>query len=186
MSRVGYKPIEIPPGVEVELSGSQISVKGPKGELARSLHPSIKITVEDDRIVLDRRSNASYHRSLHGLTRSLVANMVTGVATGFERVLEIWGIGYRAQVTGEGLVLSVGYSNPVTIPEQEGIKFEAEAVRGVKKELTTRIVVRGVDKELVGEIAARIRSTRPPEPYKGKGIRYEGEYVRRKAGKTGI
>jgi large subunit ribosomal protein L6 len=186
MSRVGFKPIEIPDGVTVDLSGHAISVTGPKGKLTRSLHPSMKVMVEQGRIRVERPSDGSGHRSLHGLTRSLVANMVLGVSRGFEKVLEVWGIGYRAQVTGEGLALSVGYSSVVTIPNIEGIEFVAESVRGVEKELTTKIVVRGADKERVGEVAAKIRSIRPAEPYKGKGIRYEGEYVRRKAGKTGI
>lgn len=186
MSRVGYTPIEIPEGVNVEVSGHRVTVSGPRGTLTRSVHPGMKITVENGRILLDRLSNDRRHRALHGLTRSLVANMVTGVSVGFERALEIWGVGYRAQVTAEGLQLLVGYSNPVMIPQTEGIEFHAELVRGVEKEFTTRIVVRGIDKERVGEIAAKIRSVRSPEPYKGKGIRYQGEYVRRKAGKTGI
>jgi large subunit ribosomal protein L6 len=186
MSRVGYAPIEIPEGVKVEISGHTITVSGPRGTLTRSVHPSVKVTIENGRILLNRVSNERRHRALHGLARSLVANMVKGVSVGFEKALEIWGIGYRAQVTGEGLQLLVGYSNPVIIPGTEGIEFHAEQVRAVEKELTTRIVVRGIDKERVGEIAAKIRAVRSAEPYKGKGIRYQGEYIRRKAGKTGI
>src|SRR5690606_18504023 len=167
----------VPSGVEVRLEGNTVRVKGPKGELARTLHDAVQVTVDDGRVVVSRSSDEPSHRALHGLTRTLVANMVKGVTDGFEKRLEITGVGYRASKQGEKLVLSMGYSHPVEMVPPPGIEFEVPQ--------PTRIAVRGIDKELVGEIAARIRRVRPVEPYLGKGIRYEGEHVRRKAGKAG-
>jgi len=161
----------------VRLEGNTVRVKGPKGELARTLHDAVQVTVDDGRVVVSRSSDEPSHRALHGLTRTLVANMVKGVTDGFEKRLEITGVGYRASKQGEKLVLSMGYSHPVEMVPPPGIEFEVPQ--------PTRIAVRGIDKELVGEIAARIRRVRPVEPYLGKGIRYEGEHVRRKAGKAG-
>lgn len=178
MSRIGMKPIPVPDKVEVDIRGSQVTVKGPKGELSRSFHPDMEIALEDGILRVGRPTDHRTHRSLHGLTRSLLANMVTGVSEGFSKDLEIVGTGYRAVMQGDGLILHLGYSHPIEFKAPEGIAFEVPRNgRAVK--------VLGVDKELVGEIAARIRRQRPPEPYKGKGIRYEGEYVRRKAGKAG-
>lgn len=177
MSRIGKQPIPVPSGVEVRLEGNTVRVKGPKGELARTLHDAVQVTVDDGRVVVSRSSDEPSHRALHGLTRTLVANMVKGVTDGFEKRLEITGVGYRASKQGEKLVLSMGYSHPVEMVPPPGIEFEVPQ--------PTRIAVRGIDKELVGEIAARIRRVRPVEPYLGKGIRYEGEHVRRKAGKAG-
>ncbi|MFQ5679400.1 MAG: 50S ribosomal protein L6 [Gemmatimonadota bacterium] len=178
MSRVGRKPIPIPEGVEIRLDGSRVSVRGPKGELARSFDPEMKIEVADGTVRVSRPSDQPRHRAIHGLTRSLLANMVIGVTEGFEKVLEIHGVGYRAQKRGNGLVLSVGFSHTVEIQPAEGIELELER--------PTLIRVRGIDKQLVGQTAAEIRQVRPPEPYKGKGIRYEGEHVRRKAGKATV
>jgi large subunit ribosomal protein L6 len=177
MSRVGKKPIEIPAGVTVTLNSNTVSVKGPKGELSRSFNPDIDIKIEDNVITITRPSDAKEHRALHGTTRAILANMVEGVSKGFEKRLELIGVGYRAQKQGNKLVLNVGYSHPVEITPEAGIEIEVPA--------NTRITVKGTDKERVGALAANIRDVRPPEPYKGKGIRYEGEYVRRKEGKTG-
>ncbi len=177
MSRVGSMPIEIPGGVEVRIEGSRVSVKGPKGELSRSVPPDMKLDLGDGRLLVKRPSDQPRHRALHGLTRSLIANMVTGVSQGFAKTLELQGVGYRAQMQGETLVLAVGFSHPVQVSPPPGIEF---AVDG-----TTRILIKGIDRELVGQVAADVRKVRPPEPYKGKGIRYQGEYVRRKAGKAG-
>jgi large subunit ribosomal protein L6 len=176
MSRIGKKPIEIPEKVKVELSGSEITVTGPRGVLSRSLHPQIKVTIDKNVITVERPSDSKFHRSLHGLTRQLVANMVEGVHSGFSKMLQVVGVGYRAEMMGKNLRLSVGYSHPIIMKAPEGISFELPEPLKIK--------VLGIDKELVGMVAAKIRSFRPPEPYKGKGIRYEGEYVRRKAGKT--
>jgi large subunit ribosomal protein L6 len=178
MSRVGRKPIPIPSGVDISLDLPRVVVKGPKGTLERELVPEITVSREGDTLVVTRPSDERNHRALHGLTRTLVANMVTGVSEGFARELEIVGVGYRA--TGQGpnrLELALGFSHPVHIEAPEGISFEVPA--------PTRIVVRGFDKELVGQVAANIRKIRKPEPYKGKGIRYAGERVVRKAGKAG-
>lgn len=169
-------PIEVPKGVEVSIIEKRITVKGPKGTLARDLHPEIIVTLDDGTIVVTRPSDEGIHRSLHGLTRTLIANMVTGVTAGFTKVLEIQGVGYRAAAKGKDLELALGFSHPVAVPAPEGITFAVES--------PTRIVVSGADKELVGQVAADIRAWRPPDPYKGKGVRYEGEYVRRKAGKA--
>ena len=178
MSRVGRLPIEVPAGVEVKIDGSYVKVKGPKGELEFTFTPIITIKQEDGSIVVERPTDQPMHRALHGTTRSVINNMVVGVSKGFERVLEIEGVGYRAELDGKNLVINVGYSHPVLVEPPEGITFEVDMkVRQVK--------VLGYDKQVVGQVAADIRKIRPPEPYKGKGIRYKGEYVRRKPGKAG-
>jgi large subunit ribosomal protein L6 len=176
MSRIGKQPIEVPSGVEVTVDGSRVQVKGPRGSLGQALHPDMQVLVEDGTIRVVRPSDERLHRSLHGLTRTLVANMIEGVTKGYEKRLEIIGVGYRAAMKGTDLELALGFSHPVSVPAPEGIEFEVPAA--------TRIVIRGSDKQLVGEVAAKIRQLRKPEPYKGKGIRYEGEYVRKKAGKA--
>lgn len=178
MSRIGRMPIPIPEGVQVDIKNSHVTVKGPKGVLSRSFNPDMKISIQDGKIVVTRPTDNRQHRALHGLTRALLANMVTGVTQGYRRELEIHGVGYRAEMRGPSLVLHVGFSHPVEIAPPAGITFGIEG-RG------KTIVVEGIDKELVGEVAARVRRVRPPEPYKGKGIRYAGEYVRQKAGKAG-
>ena len=178
MSRVGKAPIQLPKGVSIDIDGSTVGVKGPKGELTRTLHPEMNISLEDGVLSVTRPSDDRQHRSLHGLTRALLNNMVTGVSDGFTKVLLIEGVGYRAEMNGQRLVLYVGYSHPVYFEPDNGISFAVEE-RGRK------VTISGIDKEYVGEIVARVRKQRPPEPYKGKGIRYEGEIVRRKAGKTG-
>lgn len=177
MSRVGTKPVAVPPNVDVEIDGSSVKVKGPKGELSRRIHQDIKVNLEDGRILVERPSESKVHKSLHGLTRSLIANMVEGVSDGYQKALELVGVGYRASKAGDRLVLSVGYSKPVEFDPPEGIQIDVPS--------PTSVVVKGSDKEKVGEIAARIRRVRPPEPYQGKGIRYAGERVRRKVGKAG-
>lgn len=177
MSRIGKMPIEIPQGVEVTLQDNTITVKGPKGTLVRELHPDMIIEIKDGSVTVTRPSDNKEHRSLHGLTRTLIANMVEGVTNGYQRNLEIIGVGYRAAKQGNDLVLTMGYSHPVVITPQEGLEIDVPA--------PTKITVRGADKEAVGQLAANIRNVRPPEPYLGKGIRYEGEHVIRKAGKTG-
>ncbi|WP_100012661.1 50S ribosomal protein L6 [Lentibacillus sediminis] len=176
MSRVGLKPIEIPEGVEVTFNGNTVNVKGPKGELSRDLHPDIKVNMNDNVITLERPSDHKDHRALHGTTRSLINNMVEGVSKGFEKTLEIIGVGYRAQKQGNKTVVNAGYSHPVELDEIEGIEIDVPK--------NTLITVKGIDKELVGAVASNIRAIRPPEPYKGKGIRYQNEHVRRKEGKT--
>jgi large subunit ribosomal protein L6 len=175
MSRIGRAPIPIPDGVTVDITGQKVTVTGPKGELRHTVAEPIRVTQEDGTLVVTRPTDRGPHRALHGLSRSLVANMVHGVSTGFERQLEIVGVGYRAQLRGSALEMAVGFSHPVTIDPPEGIAFEVPA--------PTQVVVRGIDKQAVGQIAAQIRAVRPPEPYKGKGIRYAGETVRRKVGK---
>jgi large subunit ribosomal protein L6 len=177
MSRIGRKPIDIPAGVEVKLNGHEISVKGPKGELTRQLHPSMKVTIENNQIVVERPSDKKEHRALHGTTRSVIANMVEGVTNGFEKRLELVGVGYRASKSGNKVVLNVGFSHPVEVEPEQGIEFEVPE--------NTKLIVRGIDKERVGAMAAKIREIRKPEPYKGKGIQYENERIRRKEGKTG-
>jgi len=177
MSRVGRLPIAISPDVEVEIQGNHVTVRGPRGELSRELHPDMRLQLGDGELRVVRPSDAPRHRSLHGLTRTLLANMVVGVQKGFTKTLEMQGVGYRAQQQGDRLVLSVGLSHTVEVSPPEGITLEVEG--------TNRIHVRGIDKEKVGQVAAEIRRVRPPEPYKGKGIRYAGERVRRKAGKAG-
>ena len=178
MSRIGLMPVPLPKGVTVNIEGSTVQVKGPKGELVRTLNSEMQIKLEDNRLLVERPTDQRRHRALHGLTRSLLNNMVLGVSQGFTRRLEIEGVGYRAEIQGKNLVLNVGFSHPVVVEPPPGISFEVE--KG------TRVFsVLGADKEMVGEMAARIRRIRPPEPYKGKGIRYQGEHVRRKAGKAG-
>jgi len=177
MSRIGRAPIEIPAGVEVTIRGNSIDVKGPKGSLSRELHPEMKVELSDGVITVTRPSDDKEHRSLHGLTRTLIANMVHGVTVGFTRNLEIVGVGYRAAKQGNKLVLSLGYSHPIEVDPAPGIEIDVPA--------PTKISVKGIDKELVGQTAANIRDFRRPEPYLGKGVRYEGEKVRRKAGKAG-
>ena len=177
MSRVGKVPITIPGGIEVKIEGSRITVKGPRGELSRDLIPDMKLSLGDGVLTVARPGDHQRHRAAHGLTRTLVQNMVTGVSEGFAKTLELQGVGYRAQMQGTNLVLAVGYSRPVEVPPPPGIEFEVEG--------TSRVIVRGINKEDVGQVAADVRKVRPPEPYKGKGIRYLDEYVRRKAGKAG-
>jgi large subunit ribosomal protein L6 len=177
MSRIGKAPIPLPQGVEVKVDGDEVRVKGPKGELTQRIRPEAAVKIEDGQLVVTRESDSKQHRAYHGLTRALVANMVEGVSTGFQKSLEIVGVGYRAEKRGDGVVLNVGYSHEVKYPEPAGITITTPA--------PTRIVIEGIDKQKVGQVAAELRSVRPPEPYKGKGIRYQGEQVRRKAGKTG-
>ncbi|PIQ78243.1 50S ribosomal protein L6 [Candidatus Peregrinibacteria bacterium CG11_big_fil_rev_8_21_14_0_20_46_8] len=178
MSRIGKLPITVPAGVEIKIQDGLMIVKGPKGELKQKVHPRIKVSVEDGVAKVERQSEDKFDRSLHGLTRSLLANMVEGVTNGYSKRLEIIGVGYRAAVQGKKLNLSLGFSHPVDVPAPEGITFE------IDKEKKNIIIITGIDKELVGQIAANVRGLRKPEPYKGKGIRYEGEHVRRKAGKA--
>jgi large subunit ribosomal protein L6 len=175
MSRIGKQPISVPSGVTVAITPDRVTVNGPKGELSEMVQRAMKIEQVDDQIVVTRPTDRGEHRALHGLTRTLIANMVTGVTDGFEKRLEIQGVGYRAQLRGRDLELALGYSHPVSVKAPDGIEFEVPQ--------PTRIVVRGASKQRVGEIAAYIRKQRKPEPYKGKGIRYEGEYVARKVGK---
>jgi large subunit ribosomal protein L6 len=175
MSRIGRKPIPVPAGVSVAIEPERVTVNGPRGELSERIHRDITVAQQGEDLVVTRPTDRGEHRALHGLTRSLVANMVEGVTTGFEKRLEIQGVGYRAQLKGRDLELALGYSHPVPIRAPDGIEFEVPQ--------PTRIVVRGISKQLVGETAANIRKQRKPEPYKGKGIRYEGEYVARKVGK---
>ncbi|HVY77155.1 MAG TPA: 50S ribosomal protein L6 [Solirubrobacterales bacterium] len=175
MSRIGRKPISVPESVTIDVAPGRVSVKGPKGELAQSLSVEMKVAQADGVLTVERPTNRGEHRALHGLTRSLIANMVEGVTEGFEKRLEIQGVGYRAQLKGKNLELALGYSHPVSIEAPEGIEFEVPQ--------QTEIIVRGIDKQLVGQVAADIRKRRPPEPYKGKGIRYRDEHVMRKVGK---
>lgn len=177
MSRIGKKLIEIPSGVTVTNNDNTVTVKGPKGELTRTFHPDMEIKIEDNVLTVSRPSENKEHRALHGTTRSLIANMVEGVSKGFERGLELIGVGYRAAKSGNKLVLNVGYSHPVEIVPEAGVEVEVPS--------QTKVIVKGIDKERVGALASNIRAVRSPEPYKGKGIRYEGEFVRRKEGKTG-
>ena len=170
-------PITLPKGVELRLEGSRVLVKGPKGELTRDLSSEITVAQQDGQVTLSRPTDQPRHRAMHGLTRALIANMVLGVSEGFSKTLEMQGVGYRAQMQGKDLVLAIGYSHPVTVPPPENIQFEVDG--------TSKIIVKGINKEQVGQVAADVRKIRPPEPYKGKGIRYAGEYVRRKAGKAG-
>ena len=175
MSRIGRQPIPVPEGVSVSVGPGRVTVNGPKGELQQVVSERMEIVEADGELKVSRPTDRGTDRAIHGLTRSLVANMVEGVTEGFEKQLEIQGVGYRAKLSGKALELSVGYSHPVTIPAPDGIEFEVPQ--------PTQVIVRGIDKQLVGEIASQIRRTRPPEPYKGKGIRYAGEQVRRKVGK---
>jgi len=175
MSRIGRKPISVPEAVTVELAPGRVAVKGPKGELTQVVSPDMKVEQGDAELTVARPTDRGEHRALHGLTRSLIANMVEGVTEGFEKRLEIQGVGYRAQLKGKNLEMALGYSHPVAIEAPDGIEFEVPQ--------PTEIVVRGIDKQLVGQVAADIRKRRPPEPYKGKGVRYRGEQVMRKVGK---
>jgi large subunit ribosomal protein L6 len=177
MSRIGRLPIAVPSTVDVTIEGRQLTVKGPKGTLSRQLHPDMSVRQEDGSILVSRPTEQKTHKQLHGLTRTLVNNMVVGVTDGYRKGLEITGVGYRATLNGRKLTLNLGYSHPIEIDPPEGISFEVEN--------PTRLAVIGIDKELVGQIAATVRSTRKPEPYKGKGVRYAGEQIRRKAGKAG-
>jgi large subunit ribosomal protein L6 len=177
MSRIGRKPIEIPNGVDITVDNTKVTVKGPKGTLSRELHKDMAINIEGNVLTVTRPSDNKMHRSLHGTTRSVLFNMINGVTEGYTKTLELVGVGYRANLTGKKLVLNVGYSHPVEIVPEEGIEFEVPS--------NTKVIVKGIDKERVGEVAANIRSVRLPEPYKGKGIRYEGERILRKEGKAG-
>ncbi|KIL72072.1 50S ribosomal protein L6 [Bacillus badius] len=177
MSRVGKKPIELPEGVTVTNDNNTVTVKGPKGELVRTFNKDMKIEIEGNVITVVRPSESKEHRTIHGTTRALLSNMVEGVSKGFEKSLELIGVGYRAQKQGNKLVLNVGYSHPVEMEPENGVEVEVPS--------NTKVIVKGISKERVGAFAANVRATRPPEPYKGKGIRYEGEHVRRKEGKTG-
>jgi large subunit ribosomal protein L6 len=177
MSRIGRKPLPIPKGVAVSLAGRAVTVKGPKGSLTQQVHPEMRVRVDDGTVLVERPSDSRQHRALHGLTRALLANMVEGVTKGYQRQLELHGVGYKAEANPKGVRLVVGLSHPVDFPAPSGIKLSVET--------PTQIRVDGIDKALVGQVAAELRKVRPPEPYKGKGIRYVGEHVRRKAGKTG-
>lgn len=178
MSRIGKAPIPVPDGVKVAIDGNRVSVSGSKGSLEQSFHPDMQIVLDNGTLTVERPSDSQEHRSLHGLTRSLLSNMVQGVSGGFEKRLQVEGVGYRADMSGNTLVLNVGYSHPVEFEPPADVSFAVED-RG------KTVIVSGIDKQVVGEISAKIRKTRPPESYKGKGIRYEGEHVRRKAGKAG-
>lgn len=177
MSRIGKKPVTVPKGVTLELHGQVVAVKGPKGELRRSLHPEMQLALADGVLTVARPSEEKKHKALHGLTRTLVQNMVDGVSKGFSKTLEIQGVGYKAEAKPYGVNLIVGFSHPVKYEAPKGIKISVES--------NTVVKVEGADKEIVGQVAAELRAVRPPEPYKGKGVRYQGEQVRRKAGKTG-
>lgn len=177
MSRIGKLPIAIPAGVDIKQDGQTLTIKGPKGQLVKTFHKDMQIALEENEILVTRPTNNKNHRSLHGLTRSLIQNMVDGVTKGFEKTLEINGVGYRAQKQGNKLILNLGYSHPIEMVDPEGVSVEVPA--------NNKIVVKGIDKEHVGEHAANIRKQRLPEPYKGKGIKYADEYIRRKEGKAG-
>ena len=177
MSRIGKRPIPVPKNVTVTIEGQRVKVKGPKGELERELHREMALSMENGEIVVGRPSDESNHKALHGLTRTLIANMVEGVTKGFQKQLDIVGVGYKAEVRPYGLQMALGYSHPIEVRAPKGIKLTAPA--------PTSVIIEGADKEIVGQIAAEIRSLRPPEPYKGKGIKYAGEQIRRKAGKAG-
>jgi large subunit ribosomal protein L6 len=177
MSRIGKRPVSIPKGVTVTVNGRVVKVKGPKGELERTFHPDITVALDDTQVQVTRPSDEPNHRALHGLSRTLVANMIEGVSSGFSKTLELVGVGYKAEVRPYGLQLALGYSHPIEYKAPAGIKLSAPA--------PTQIVVEGANKEVVGQVAAELRSLRPPEPYKGKGVKYQGEQIRRKAGKAG-
>ncbi len=178
MSRIGDRPIAFPEGVTVDVAANNVvTVKGPKGELTRALDSEMKLEKAEDSIVVQRPSDSKKHRAMHGTTRSLLENMIVGVSTGFEKVLELEGVGYRAQLQGKKLVLNLGYSHPVEFEAEEGMEIEVPE--------NTKIIIRGISRERVGALASNIRQVRPPEPYKGKGVRYAGEHIRRKEGKTG-
>ncbi|WP_018505118.1 50S ribosomal protein L6 [Parafrankia discariae] len=177
MSRIGRQPISVPTGVEISLDGPKVTIKGPKGSLSHTVAEPIEVVREDGQLIVNRPNDERRSRSLHGLTRTLVSNMVVGVTTGYSKTLEIVGVGYRVQARGSDLEFALGYSHPVPVKAPEGIRFEVQT--------PTRFVVHGIDKQQVGEVAAKIRGLRKPDPYKGKGVRYQGEVVRRKVGKTG-
>ena len=177
MSRIGRLPISVPPSVDVSIVGRDITVVGPKGTLSRALHPDMHVSMEGSTIIVERPTEAKHHKQLHGLTRTLVANMVIGVTDGYRKALEITGVGYRAAKVAEKLQLNLGYSHPIEIAPPDGISFEVDS--------PVRLAVVGIDKELVGQVAAQVRAARKPEPYKGKGVHYLGEQIRRKAGKAG-
>jgi large subunit ribosomal protein L6 len=177
VSRIGKRPIPLPKGVAVSVAGQEVTVKGPKGEIKRVVHPELKVEADDKQVSVSRPSDETRHKALHGLTRTLIRNMVQGVSQGYSKTLEIHGVGYKAELQGGGLKLTVGFSHPVDFKAPPGIKFTVDNNVVIK--------VDGVDKELVGQVASEVRRVRPPEPYQGKGIRYQGEHVRRKAGKTG-
>ena len=177
MSRIGKRPIDVPNNVTVTIEGSHVKVKGPKGELTRAFHPDMKLSMQDSVITVERPSEESKHKALHGLSRTLMANMVNGASVGFTKTLELVGVGYKAEQRPYGLQLALGFSHPVEYRAPQGIKLSAPQ--------PTQIVVEGADKEVVGQVAAELRSLRPPEPYKGKGVKYQGEQIRRKAGKAG-
>lgn len=177
MSRIGRKPITVPSGVEVKIDGAHITVKGPKGTLERDIHPDMSVEVQGNEVIVTRPSETKMHKSLHGLTRTLISNMVVGVSEGFKKELEIQGVGYRAAKQGKDLVMNLGYSHQVIMSEIPGITIDVPA--------PNKIVINGCDKQQVGQFAAEVREKRPPEPYKGKGVRYVGEYVARKEGKAG-
>lgn len=190
MSRIGRLPVAVPAGVTVEIErsadqGSTVQITGPNGTLKRTFHPEMDIQMTDDQIQVLRPSDQRHHKALHGLTRALINNMVIGVDKGFSKVLEVIGVGYRASLRGENLILQLGHSHAVEVVAPPGIKFEVEARSRGDRQVAGTITVWGIDKQLVGQVAAEIRAWRPPEPYKGKGVRYQGEYVRRKAGKAG-
>jgi large subunit ribosomal protein L6 len=176
VSRIGKLPVAIPEGINVELKGTDLLVKGPKGELKHTIHPDIKVSVASGMVTVERPTNNRYHKALHGLTRSLIQNMVTGLKSGYVKKLEIVGVGFRAEMKSKTLVMQIGFSHPIHFMPPEGITLETAT--------PTSISIKGADKQLVGQVATKIRSFRPPESYKGKGIRFEGEYVRKKAGKT--
>lgn len=178
MSRIGRLPIAIPKGVSVDVSGRQVTVKGPKGELSEALRPEVTVEVSDDQVTVQRTSESKKARGFHGLYRQLVNNMVVGVSDGFSQALLINGVGYRAEVQGQSLMLNLGFSNPVEFRVPDGVSVETDG--------PNRVVVKGISKQLVGKVASEIRGIRPPEPYKGKGVKYENEYIRRKVGKSGI
>jgi large subunit ribosomal protein L6 len=178
MSRVGKEPINIPEGVDIKLQGSQITVKGPKGELKCDIHASMKVSMQDKTVVVERPTDSKLHRSLHGTSRSIIANMVAGTSAGYEKVLEISGVGYRAQLQGQKITFTLGYSHPIDFQLPNGITAEVD-----KKQ--TQLILRGIDKQLIGQVAANIRSLRPPDAYKGKGIRYSDERIKLKVGKAG-
>jgi large subunit ribosomal protein L6 len=178
MSRIGKQPVPVPDGVQVNIEGSQVTVKGPKGELSWRHNPDLEVKLEEGELIVTRPSDQRHHRALHGLTRALINNMVVGVSDGYRKVLDVVGTGYRAEMQGNVLQLELGYSHPVLVEPPEDVSFEVED-RG------KTVIVTGIDKQVVGQVTADIRKLRPPEPYKGKGIRYRGEYVRQKAGKAG-
>jgi large subunit ribosomal protein L6 len=185
VSRIGKMPVPVPPGVKVDVKGNTVKVAGPQGKLEKTFHPDMTIELIDGQVVVSRPSEQRQHKALHGLTRALINNMVVGVSEGFSKVLDIIGVGYRASLQGENLVLQLGHSHAIEVVPPPGVKFSIEARARGDRALAGSITVWGIDKQVVGQVAADIRAWRPPEPYKGKGVRYRDEYVRRKAGKAG-